>query len=99
MGFAMLIAKDQHEPSTIIYGALFMVLTIFAVRLLKKRTGWILGSLLQAMLMGYSVVVPEMAIVNIIFVALWVAAIIVGRKGEAARAALLAAGPPKKGDS
>jgi len=28
-------------------------------------------------------------------IALWVAAIIVGRKGEAARAALLAAGPKK----
>jgi hypothetical protein len=31
-----------------------------------------------------------MAIVNLLFMGLWVAAIIVGRKGEAARAALLA---------
>jgi hypothetical protein len=39
---------------------------------------------------AYSVVVPSMAIVNLLFMGLWVAAIIVGRKGEAARAALLA---------
>jgi Ca2+/Na+ antiporter len=94
MGFAMLIAKDNHEPSTIIYGAVFMVSTIFTMRLLKTRTGWILGSLLQAMLMGYSVVVPSMAIVNVIFVGLWIAAYVVGKKGEAARAALLAKGGP-----
>jgi hypothetical protein len=91
MGFAMLIAKDQHEPATIIYGFAFMVMVIVAIRLLKKRSGWILGSLLQVAMVGYSVVVPSMAIVNLIFLALWIAAIIVGRKGEAARAALIAA--------
>ena len=94
MGFAMLIAKDQHETSTIIYGAVFMVATIFTIRFLKKRAGWILGSLLQAMMMGYSVVVPSMAFVNVIFVGLWIAAYVVGKKGEAARAALLAKGRP-----
>ena len=92
MGFAMLIAKDLHEPATIIYGLGFMVLVIFAIRLLKKRSGWVLGSLLQVMLVGYSVVVPSMWIVNVIFVGLWIAAIVVGRKGEAARAALIAKG-------
>jgi cbb3-type cytochrome oxidase subunit 3 len=46
------------------------------------------------MMMGYSVVVPSMAIVNIIFVGLWIAAYVVGKKGEAARAALLAKGRP-----
>jgi hypothetical protein len=72
-----------------------MLVTIATVRLLKKRIGWIIGSILQFALMAYSVVVPAMAIVNLIFMALWVAAIIVGRKGEAARAALLSQGPPK----
>ena len=95
MGFAMLLAKDIHEPATIIYGFAFMLVTIATVRLLKKRIGWIIGSILQFALMAYSVVVPAMAIVNLIFMALWVAAIIVGRKGEATRAALLSQGPPK----
>jgi hypothetical protein len=35
-------------------------------------------------------VVPSLAPLAILFAGLWVAAIIVGRKGEAARAALLA---------
>lgn len=95
MGFAMLLAKDDHEPATIIYGFIFMALTVLAIGLLRKKAGWILGSILQFALMAYSVVVPAMAIVNLIFMALWVAAIVVGRKGEAARAALLSQGPPK----
>ena len=41
MGFAMLLAKDIHEPATIIYGFAFMLVTIATVRLLKKRIGWI----------------------------------------------------------
>lgn len=94
MGFAMLLAKDLHEPSTIIYGFLVMFLMIYAIRLLKKRSGWILGSILQVAMTAYSVVVPSMVFVNILFVGLWIAAIIVGRKGEAARAALLAQGNP-----
>jgi hypothetical protein len=94
MGFAMLLAKDMHEPATLVYGFAFMVMTVLAIRLLRKKAGWILGSLLQFALMAYSVVVPAMWIVNLIFMGLWVAAIIVGRKGEAARAALLSQGPP-----
>ena len=95
MGFAMLLAKDTHEAATLVYGFGFMVMTVLAIGLLRKKAGWILGSLLQFALMAYSEVVPAMWIVNLIFMALWVAAIIVGRKGEAARAALLSQGPPK----
>ena len=75
MGFAMLIAKDIHEPATLIYGFGFMIAAIITVRLLTKKIGWVLGWILQFALMAYSVVV--------------------GRKGEAARAALLSQGPPK----
>jgi hypothetical protein len=39
--------------------------------------------------------VPSMAIVGLIFGGLWIAAIVVGRKGEAARAALMASQTPK----
>ena len=94
MGFAMLLAKDTHEPSTIIYGFVVMFLMIYSIRLLKKRSGWILGSILQFAMAASSVVVPSMAIINLLFMGLWVAAIIVGRKGEAARAELLAQGKP-----
>jgi len=90
MGFAMLLAKDSHQSSTIIYGFAVMFLLIYSIRLLKKRSGWILGSSLQFAMASYSVVVPSMAIISALFLGLWIAAIIVGRKGEAARAALLA---------
>lgn len=94
MGFAMLLAKDGHGSSVIIYGAVVMFLMIYAIRLLKKRSGWILGSLLQVAMASYSFVVPSMVFVNVLFLGLWIAAIVVGRKGEAARAALLAKGNP-----
>ncbi|NBU57084.1 MAG: DUF4233 domain-containing protein [Actinobacteria bacterium] len=94
MGFAMLLAKDNHEPSTIIAGAIIALLLLLTPGLLKKRTGWILGSILQFLMIAYAVVVPSMAIVGVIFAGLWIAAIIVGRKGEAARAALMASRTP-----
>lgn len=90
MGFAMLIAKDNHGSSTIIVGAVIAILFLLTPGLLKKRSGWILGSLLQLAILGYAVVVPSLVVVAVIFAALWVAAIVVGRKGEAARAAFLA---------
>jgi hypothetical protein len=89
MGFAMLVA-EQHETSTIIAGATIAILFLLTPGLLKKRIGWILGSALQFLMIGYSVVVPSLAPLAILFAGLWVAAIVVGRKGEAARAALLA---------
>jgi hypothetical protein len=94
MCFAMLLAKDNHEPSTIIAGAVISILLLLTPGLLKKRSGWILGSILQLLMIGYAVVVPSMAIVGLIFGGLWIAAIVVGRKGEAARAALMASQTP-----
>ena len=94
MGFAMLLAKDNHGSATIIGGAMIALLMLLTPGLLKKRTGWILGSLLQIAMIGYAVVVPSMAIVGLLFGGLWIAAIVVGRKGEAARAALMASQTP-----
>ena len=94
MCFALLIAKDNHEGSTIIAGAVIAILLLLTPGLLKKRTGWILGSILQILMIAYAVVVPSMAIVGLIFGGLWIAAIVVGRKGEAARAALMASQTP-----
>ena len=94
MGFAMLLAKDNHEASTIIAGAIIAILLLLTPGLLKKRTGWILGSILQFLMIGYAVVVPSMAIVGLIFGGLWIAAIVVGRRGEAIRAELMASRTP-----
>ena len=94
MGFAMLLAKDNQEPSSIIAGAVIAILMLLTPGLLKKRTGWILGSILQFLMIGYAVVVPSMAIVGLIFAGLWIAAIVVGRRGEAIRAKLMASRTP-----
>ena len=94
MGFAMLLAKDNHEPSSIVAGAIIATLLLLTPGLLKKRTGWILGSILQFLVIGYAVVVPSMAIVGVIFGGLWIAAMVVGRRGEAIRAALMASRTP-----
>ena len=94
MGFAMLLAKDNHGSAAIIAGAVIALLMLLTPGLLKKRAGWIVGSLLQLAMIGYAVVVPSMAIVGLLFGGLWIAAIVVGRKGEAARAALMASQTP-----
>lgn len=94
MGFAMLLAKDNHGSSAIIAGAVIALLLLLTPGLLKRRTGWILGSLLQFLMIGYAVVVPSMAIVGLIFGGLWIAAILVGRRGEAIRAELMASRTP-----
>ena len=94
MGFAMLLAKDNHGSAAIIAGAVIAFLLLLTPGLLKKRAGWIVGSLLQLAMIGYAFVVPSMAIVGLIFGGLWIAAIVVGRKGEAARAALMASKTP-----
>ena len=93
MCFAMLIAKD-HEPSTLVAGAVIAILLLLTPGLLKKRTGWILGSLLQFLIIGYAVVVPSLAILGLSFAGLWIAAIVVGRRGEAIRAKLMASRTP-----
>lgn len=94
MGFAMLLAKDDHGTSAIVVGAVIAILLLLTPGLLKKRTGWILGSILQFLMIGYAVVVPSMAIVGVIFGGLWIAAIVVGRRGEAIRAELMASRTP-----
>jgi hypothetical protein len=94
LGFALLIAMKDHTGSPIIYGALIALALLLAPGLLKRRVGWVLGWLLQGAMLGFGLVVNSFLIIGIIFLGLWIAAILVGRKGEAARAALLASRSP-----
>ena len=41
-------------------------------------------------MIAYALIVPSLIFIGLINAGLWIAAIVVGRKGEAARAALLA---------
>jgi hypothetical protein len=94
MGFSLLLAMKDHSSPGLILGGVIALLCLLAPGLLKKKVGWILGWILQVALLAYGFIVTSMFLVGAIFLGLWIAAIFVGKKGEAARAALLAAGPP-----
>ena len=93
MGFALLLAKDHHSTMVLWAGGGIAIAMIVCAGLLKKKFGWFLGTLLQIAMVGYGAFVPSLFIMGTIFLGLWIAAIIVGRKGEAARAALISTGP------
>jgi len=82
VGFALLLAKDLENSSSIWVGIGIMVLTILALGTLKKNTGLILGWIVQLSLVLYGFYVFAMFFMGLIFLTLWITAIIVGRKGE-----------------
>jgi hypothetical protein len=57
--------------------------------MMKRTSGWIIGSVLQIAVIGYGFAVTSMFFLGALFAALWMAAYIIGRKGEAIRAELL----------
>ena len=90
VGFAMLVAKDLSTNNAIpasAVGIAIAILAITAAALLRVRIGWILGWLVQVLVIAAGVVVPAMYFLGVLFALLFGAAIIVGKKGEAARAA------------
>ena len=95
MGFAVLLASKDHSASALIWGGVIAVLLLLAAATLRTRVGWVLGSTLQIVMIGYGFVVTPLFFLGALFMGLWIAAIIVGRKGEAARAALIKAGETK----
>ena len=95
MGFAILLAMKDHSNVAIIYGCVISFLLFVAAGLVRRPGGFVIGSIMQIAMIGFGFVVPSFFIIGVVLIGLWVAAIIVGRKGEAARAALLAAGPKK----
>jgi len=94
MGFALLLAMKDHSSSVLIIGGVIAIACLLAPGFLKTKFGWALGWILQAAMIAYGFAVTSMFLVGAIFLGLWIEAILVGKKGEAARAALLAAGPP-----
>ena len=91
MGFALLLAKDHHSATALWIGALIAILCLLTAGMMKSMRGWYMGSLIQLALIGYGVVIPLMYFMGALFAGLWVAAFVIGRKGEAIRASLIAA--------
>jgi hypothetical protein len=90
IGFALLVAKDLSTTNSLYFGALIAFLAFISSGLLKYKVGWALGWLTQILLIAYGFFIPTMFILGSLFLGLWVAAIILGRKGEAAKAAQIA---------
>ena len=90
LGFAILLAIKDQSTFGIIYGSIVALLLLLTAGLLKRRIGFYVGSFLQILMIAFGFFVPSFFFMGGIFVGLWVAAIIVGRKGEAARAAFMA---------
>jgi hypothetical protein len=88
MGFALLIAMNSSDSWELILGGVLAIMLLLTPGLLKGKSGWVVGSLLQIPLIGYGMVVTSMYVLGGIFTLLWIAAILVGRAGEAARARL-----------
>ena len=95
MGFAILLAMKDASNAAIIYGFLVSFLLFVAAALVRRLGGFVIGSVMQVAMIGFGFAEPSFFIIGVVLIGLWVAAIVVGRKGEAARAALLAAGPKK----
>ena len=95
MGFAVLLASKNHGAAALILGGVIAVLLAVAAATLRIRVGWVLGSALQVALVGYGFVATPLFFLGVLFMGLWIAAIVVGRKGEAARAAFLKTGETK----
>lgn len=89
--FAALVAFGLREPGTSVCpiwavaggGAL---LCLVAAALVRRTAGLWLGSLVQVLLIASGAVLPTMYIVGVVFAALWVAAIVLGRRIDTERA-------------
>jgi hypothetical protein len=95
MGFAVLLAMGEHTGGVLALGGAIAIALLLNAGLMKKKVGWVIGSALQLAMIGYGYVVTPMYFMGALFAALWIAAFLVGRKGEAIRAELLRQKPLK----
>ena len=91
MGFALLLAKDQHSATALWIGGVIALFCLLTAGIMKSMRGWYIGSILQIALIAYGLVIPLMYFMGALFAGLWIAAFLIGRKGEAIRASLIAA--------
>ena len=90
LGFAILLATKDHSAAALIYGSVISLLLFLTAGVLERRSGFYIGSIMQIFMIAFGFVIPAFFLIGVVFVGLWAAAIIVGRKGEAARAAFVA---------
>lgn len=83
--FAGLVAKDLSSLSlgaALGISAALAVGCLLAAGMLRTRRGYVLGSILQALIFGYGFWVHMMFVVGVIFTALWITALVMGTRAE-----------------
>jgi hypothetical protein len=84
----VMISVADVEPSTALPLCLGLaVLALVAAGLLRNQVGVILGSIIQVAAIGLGFVVPVMFVLGVAFAGFWVAAIVLGRRIDEAKAA------------
>ena len=87
----------SSDLTALIIGVVISIALLYSASLLKRKFGWIFASLLQVFILAYAIIVPALIWIGLVFLTLWVLAIVVGRKGEAIRRELME-NPPKKSE-
>lgn len=87
---------DVEPPIAVAVGVAGVIGCGLVAALLRFSWGYWLGSVLQALLVVSAVVIPAMAVLGTLFAALWVAALVIGHRGEriAQRRSSLEGGAP-----
>lgn len=87
VGFALLLAKDQTSQAGLYFGFAILLINILALASFRNKLGWMLGWAVQILLILYGFYIFAMFFMGALFLALWITAIVVGRKGEAIKRA------------
>lgn len=83
----MIMVEDVPKGIALAYGLGLAVLAVVAAGSLRFRWGYALGWLVQVGAVAMGFVMPAAFVVGGIFAALWVAAVVLGRRIERDRAA------------
>jgi hypothetical protein len=97
VGFATLVAKDLADVSrghALAAGGVLALLCLLAAGLLRSRVGYLLGWLVQLLLVATARWVPVMLFLGLAFAALWVVALVQGSRADALTARRQRAGTP-----
>lgn len=94
VGFAALVAKDLSGVSgrtVAVAAGVTAVLALLAAGLLRSRVGYLLGWLVQVVLVVSGVWVPMMFFVGIVFAVVWGFVLVAGGRADAVTAQRIAA--------
>lgn len=89
IGLAVLVAVNVSDISWTAAGGAGLVLVVLcfaAIAVITKPAGIALGSIVQLGLIAAGAIVPVMPILGLIFGTLWILAVVLGRRVDAAKA-------------